>query len=360
MIQELEQLQAEAMGALEGVNSLEGLDEWHSHYMARKKGRLSLILRGMGRVPKAERPAVGAKSNEVKKLLEGGYARRREQLEEVALDAKMAAEAIDVTLPGRARNVGRLHPSTRVMREIADVFAELGFQVFRSRDVELDEYNFQLLNFPRHHPAREMQDSFYVKTPGHEDETVLLRTHTSPGQIHAMRDTVARAKAAGYTDDNLPPVRIILPGMCYRYEQITVRSSVQFNQIEGIAVGRNITMADLKGTLHYFVRRIFGPDRQLRFRGSYFPFTEPSAEVDMDCILCEGKGCRVCKGTGWLEILGSGMVHPNVLRNGGYDPDIYSGFAFGMGPERIVMLKYGIEDFRYFWGNDMRFLEQFG
>jgi phenylalanyl-tRNA synthetase alpha chain len=175
-----------------------------------------------------------------------------------------------------------------------------------------------------------------------------------------MRETVARAKELGYSDDNLPPVRIVLPGMCFRHEQITVRSNIQFHQMEGLAVGRNITMADLKGTLVYFVRRLFGPDRKLRFRASYFPFTEPSAEVDMDCMLCGGKGCRVCKYTGWLEILGSGMVHPTVLENGGYDPKIYTGFAFGMGPERVAMLRYGIEDFRYFWANDLRFLEQFG
>lgn len=360
MIQELELLQKEALAALEAVATTEGLDEWRRHYTARKKGRLSLILRGMGRVPKEERPKVGAKSNEVKKMLEEAYAARRTQLEEAALEAALASEGIDVTLPGRPVEIGRLHPSTRVMRDLSTIFADLGFQVYNSRDVELDEYNFQLLNFPLHHPARDMQDSFYVNAPGHDAGTVLLRTHTSPGQVHAMRESVAKAKAAGYTDDNLPPVRIILPGMCFRYEQITVRSSVQFHQIEGLAVGRHITMADLKGTLHYFVRRLFGPTRQLRFRTSYFPFTEPSAEVDMDCMLCESKGCRLCKGTGWLEILGCGMVHPNVLRNGGYDPEIYTGFAFGMGPERIVMLKYGIEDFRYFWGNDLRFLEQFG
>lgn len=360
MIQELEHLQKEALDALEKITTLNALDEWRGHYTARKKGRLSLIMRGMGRILKEERPKAGAKSNEVKKMLEEAYKARRVQLEEAALQAALSSEGVDVTLPGRPVEVGRLHPSTRVMRDLANIFADLGFQVYNSRDVELDEYNFQLLNFPPHHPARDMQDSFYVNAPGHEAGTVLLRTHTSPGQVHAMRETVAKAKAAGHTDDNLPSVRIILPGMCYRYEQITVRSSVQFHQIEGLAVGRHITMADLKGTLYYFIRRLFGPARQLRFRTSYFPFTEPSAEVDMDCILCEGKGCRLCKGTGWLEILGCGMVHPNVLRNGGYDPEIYTGFAFGMGPERIVMLKYGIKDFRYFWGNDLRFLEQFG
>ncbi|HEX8681650.1 MAG TPA: phenylalanine--tRNA ligase subunit alpha [Ardenticatenaceae bacterium] len=358
MLEELDQLQREALDALETITTLALLDEWRSDFIGRK-GRLSLILRSMGQLPAEERPAIGNKSNEVKAALEGAYTSRRESLEEQALVAALEAEAIDVTLPGRPVEVGRLHPSTRTLREIHEIFADLGFQVFLARDVELDEYNFQLLNFPLHHPAREMQDSLYVSLPGHEEE-VLLRTHTSPGQIHAMREAVAKAKQDGLTDDNLPPVRIILPGMCYRNEQITVRSSVQFNQVEGLAVGRNITMADLKGTLYYFVRRMFGPERKLRFRTSYFPFTEPSAEVDMDCIICQGAGCRLCKYSGWLEILGCGMVHPNVLRNGGYDPEVYSGYAFGMGPERISMLKYGIEDFRYFWSNDLRFLEQFG
>ncbi len=249
---------------------------------------------------------------------------------------------MDVTLPGRPPRPGRLHPSTHTLREIYAILAEMGFQVYRARDVETDEFNFELLNMPPHHPSRDMWDTFYTTTPG-----VLLRTHTSPGQIRAMRD---------YCPE---PIRVALPGMCYRYEQITARSEIMFNQVEGLAVGRHITMADLKGTIVDFARRMFGAGRQVRFRASHFPFTEPSAEVDMDCILCGGKGCRVCKYTGWLEIMGSGMVHPVVLKNGGYDPAVYSGFAFGMGPERIAMLKYGIEDIRYFWSNDLRFLEQF-
>jgi phenylalanyl-tRNA synthetase alpha chain len=218
----------------------------------------------------------------------------------------------------------------------------MGFQIYRSPDVETDAYNFELLNFPPHHPAREMQDSFYTT-----NEDVILRTHTSPGQIHAMRDYYPE------------PIRVILPGMCYRNEQITTRSEIQFTQVEGLAVGSNITFADLKGTLTEFARRLFGADRQTRFRASYFPFTEPSAEMDVTCFLCDGAGCQVCKYTGWLEILGCGMVHPNVLRNGGYDPQIHYGFAFGLGPERIAMLKYGINDIRQFWSNDLRFLEQF-
>jgi len=250
---------------------------------------------------------------------------------------------VDVTLPGRPARTGRLHPATQTLREIYRIFAEMGFQVYRSRDVETDDYNFTLLNIPPHHPARDMWDTFYATTPG-----VVLRTHTSPGQIRAMRD---------YAPE---PVRVILPGMCYRYEQITMRSEIMFNQVEGLAVGTAITMADLKGTIVDFANRMFGQGRRVRFRASYFPFTEPSAEVDIGCILCGGKGCRVCKYTGWLEIMGCGMVHPVVLQNGGYDPSIYSGWALGMGPERVAMLKYRIDDIRYFWGNDLRFLEQLG
>lgn len=359
MIEELEQLQRDALTALEAVVSLTALDDWKNDFIGRK-GKLSVVLRAMPSVSAEDRPKVGAKSNEVKQTLEAAYDKKKSRLDAAALDAAIAADRVDVTAPGRPTQIGRLHPSTQVFRELFATFADLGFQVYRSRDVELDEYNFQLLNIPPHHPARDMQDTFYVDTPELDDGAVVLRTHTSPGQIRAMRETVARAKELGYTDDNLPPVRIVLPGMCFRHEQITVRSNIQFHQMEGLAVGRNITMADLKGTLVYFVRRLFGPERRLRFRASYFPFTEPSAEVDMDCIICAGKGCRLCKHTGWLEILGSGMVHPTVLANGGYDPKIYTGFAFGMGPERVAMLRYGIEDFRYFWANDLRFLEQFG
>jgi phenylalanyl-tRNA synthetase alpha chain len=359
MIEELERLEHQALQSLESVQRRDDLDQWKSDFIGRK-GQLALILRGMGQLSAEERPVVGARSNEIKNRLESAYESRRAALESSDLQRALEAEALDVTLPGRPVEVGRLHPSTRTLREIYAVFADLGFQVYRSRDVELDEYNFQLLNIPPHHPAREMQDTFYVDAPHQEEGAVLLRTHTSPGQIHAMRETVAQAKQEGYTDDNLPPVRIILPGMVYRYEQITPSKDIQFHQVEGLAVGKNITMADLKGTLYYFVRRLFGPERKLRFRASYFPFTEPSAEVDMDCIFCAGRGCRVCKYAGWQEILGCGMVHPIVLENGGYDPAIYSGFAFGMGPDRITMQKYGINDIRYFWSNDLRFLEQFG
>ncbi|HIP87244.1 MAG TPA: phenylalanine--tRNA ligase subunit alpha [Anaerolineales bacterium] len=341
MLEELNRLEGEALKALEAAEDEEALDQWYRAYLGRK-GAVTQMVRSVGTLPKEERPAFGRRANEVKQALEAAYADRREAVRRAALARALEEGAVDVTLPGRPVVRGRLHPATRTLREIYAIFAEMGFQVYRSRDVETDEYNFQLLNMPPHHPARDMWDTFYTTREG-----VLLRTHTSPGQIHAMREFAPE------------PVRVILPGMCYRYEQITARSEIQFHQVEGLAVGRNITMTDLKGTLAEFARRMFGPERRMRFRCSHFPFTEPSVEVDIDCILCEGEGCPVCKHTGWLEILGAGMVHPVVLRNGGYDPAVYSGFAFGMGPERITMLKYGIGDIRYFWGNDLRFLEQF-
>ncbi|RME11409.1 MAG: phenylalanine--tRNA ligase subunit alpha [Ardenticatenia bacterium] len=351
MQQELHALREEALQALERAQTSADLAAWRSTYLG-KKGKLSQVLRGMGKLSPEERPIVGRLANDIKETLEQAYTERAEAVRQAELAAHLAADAVDVTLPGRRPPLGRLHPSTQVMREIERIFADLGFQVYASREVELDEYNFQLLNIPPHHPAREMQDTFYIERSPDEND-VLLRTHTSPGQIHAMREFAAM------NPDNPPPVRIMLPGMVYRHEQITPRSDIQFQQVEGLAIGHHITMADLKGTIEYFVRRLFGPERRLRFRASYFPFTEPSAEVDMDCLLCGGEGCRLCKGTGWLEIMGCGMVHPTVLRNGGYDPERYTGYAFGMGPARITMLKYGIEDIRYFWQNDLRFLEQF-
>ena len=341
MLEQLNDLEREAQVALEAVADDQSLAGWRSAYLGRK-GRMTDAVKALGTLSREERPAYGQRVNEIKRALEVAYEAKVEALKQAARARSLVADAVDVSLPGRPARSGRLHPSTRTLREIYRIFAEMGFQVYRSRDVETDDFNFTLLNMPPHHPARDMWDTFYTTTPG-----VILRTHTSPGQIRAMRQYYPE------------PIRVILPGMCYRYEQITARSEIMFNQVEGLAVGKNVTMADLKGTIVNFARRMFGAGRRVRFRASHFPFTEPSAEVDMDCILCEGKGCRVCKYTGWLEIMGCGMVHPVVLRNGGYDPDLYSGFAFGMGPERIAMLKYGIKDIRYFWGNDLRFLEQF-
>jgi phenylalanyl-tRNA synthetase alpha chain len=299
-------------------------------------------LGGLGSLPKDQRPAIGQRGNQVKRALEAAYAERAEALRQAEMEQAMTSGALDVTLPGRPLARGRLHPATAGLREIYAVFAEMGFQIYRSREVETDEYNFGLLNIPPHHPARDMWDTFYTNNPN-----VILRTHTSPGQIHVMREQAPE------------PIRVILPGMCYRYEQITARADIQFYQVEGLAVGRNITFSDLKGTLSDFARRMFGQRVRTRFRADHFPFTEPSAEMDVECFVCDGKGCSVCKQTGWLEILGCGMVHPAVLANGGYDPNEFSGYAFGMGPQRITMLKHRIEDIRYFFANDVRFLEQF-
>jgi phenylalanyl-tRNA synthetase alpha chain len=342
MLAQLVELEKEAQAALEAVADEQALAGWHGAYLGRK-GKITEAVKALGSLPREDRPAYGQRVNEAKRLLEAAHEARRAGIAHAAQVEALLADQADVTLPGRPVHPGRLHPATRTLREICAIFADMGFQVYRSRHVESDEFNFGLLNMPPHHPARDMWSTFYTTMPG-----VILRTHTSPGQVHAMRE---------YCPE---PVRVVLPGMCYRYEQITARSEIMFNQMEGLAVGVGITMTDLKGTLVDFARRMFGAERKIRFRASYFPFTEPSAEVDMDCILCGGRGCRVCKNSGWLEILGCGMVHPVVLRNGGYDPAIYSGFAFGMGPERIAMLKYGIQDIRCFWGNDLRFLEQFG
>ncbi len=334
-------LEAEAQAAIQSAGDAAALEQVRVRFLGRK-GTLAAVLRGLGDLDPAERPRVGKLANDVKGGLEAALRGRREALEAATHAAALAAERLDVTLPGRPIALGRLHPSTQILRRICQIWADMGFQIYRSRDVETEEMNFELLNIPAHHPARDMWDTFYTTTDG-----VLLRTHTSPGQIRAMRE---------YCPE---PIRVVLPGMCYRYEQITARSEIQFHQVEGLAVGRHITMTDLKGTLVSFARRMFGTDRPVRFRASHFPFTEPSAEMDVECILCEGKGCGMCKQTGWLEILGCGMVHPTVLLNGGYDPAVFSGFAFGMGPERITILRHRIEDIRYFWANDLRFLEQF-
>ncbi|MCP4362565.1 MAG: phenylalanine--tRNA ligase subunit alpha [Chloroflexi bacterium] len=341
MLEELETLYNDSLGTLEQAKNTAALETWYRDTLGRK-GQVYLMTRQIGQIDPADRPTFGKRINIVKNELQAAYDGRLAQLKATELKTAIATSAIDVTLPGRPLAQGGLHIITQTLRDIYRIFGDMGFQVYRSPDVDTDANNFELLNFPPHHPARDMQDSFYTKKPD-----VILRTHTSAGQIRAMHDYYPE------------PVRVILPGMCYRNEQITTRSSIQFTQVEGLAVGRNISMADLKGTLTEFARRLFGADRQTRFRASYFPFTEPSAEMDISCFLCGGDGCQVCKQTGWLEILGSGMVHPTVLRNGGYDPEVYTGFAFGMGPERVAMLKYGIDDIRQFWNNDLRFLQQF-
>ena len=341
MLKQLEALAGVARTELEELETGDALGTWHSKYIGRK-GEIPQMLRRVGELTKEERPTFGQRANQLKRELEAAYEEKASAIKAAEMEQSLAISALDVTLPGRPTARGRLHPSTQTLRRIYQIWADMGFQIYRSRDVETDEMNFQLLNFPPHHPAREMQDTFYTTNPD-----VLLRTHTSPGQIRVMREYYPE------------PIRVILPGMCYRHEQITARSEIQFYQVEGLAVGRGIRFSDLKGTLINFTNRLYGQGRPVRFRTSHFPFTEPSAEMDVQCFLCDGQGCRVCKYSGWLEILGCGMVHPIVLRNGGYDPNQFSGFAFGMGPERITMLRHGIEDIRYFWSNDLRFLEQF-
>ncbi len=340
MLDELRRVEEEARFSLEEVQDSQELEAWHKRYLG-KRGALTQMLRSVGSLPKKERPAFGRAANEAKVSLQEAHRARAERLEREEMERELGESAIDVTLPGRPIGPGHLHLTTQTLRRIYDIFGDMGFQVYEAPEVETDELNFGLLNMPPHHPARDMWDTFWV------DDEVVLRTHTSPGQIRAMRE---------YHPD---PIRVILPGKCYRYEQVTARSEHQFYQVEGLAVGRRITMSDLIGTLTEFAHRYYGGERRVRIRGSYFPFTEPSIEVDIDCILCEGEGCRVCKYSGWLEIAGAGMVHPVVLENGGYDPDEWSGFAFGPGVERPAMLKHGIDDIRLFYSNDLRFLRQF-
>ncbi|MCZ2121523.1 MAG: phenylalanine--tRNA ligase subunit alpha [Anaerolineales bacterium] len=352
MLEKLNEIEKTALQSLKSITDAAALEAWRVANLGRSSA-LMAVFSEFGKLSKEEKPVVGAAANRVKVKLEAEFESQSQAVKNAALAKSLAEEKLDVTLPGRTKFIGRLHPSTQQLRRVLDILAEMGFQVYTSREVETDEYNFQLLNFPPDHPARDMQDTFFIKTDVETDNPMLMRTHTSPGQIHAMR------QFAKTNPQDPPPIRIALPGMCFRYEQITARSEVQFNQVEGLAVGKNITFADLKGTIADFVRRMFGEGARLRFRASYFPFTEPSAEVDVECFVCGGKGCQVCKNSGWLEILGCGMVHPVVLQNGGYDPKIYSGFAWGMGPERQLMLRNKINDIRYFWGNDVRFLEQF-
>ncbi len=305
-----------------------------------KKGVLTQLLRSMPSLPPAERPVVGREANEAKAEIEAALAARLADVDQLERRARLAADRVDLSLPGRRAIPGAAHPLSLVLGEIIDVFVGLGFAVADGPEVESDYYNFEALNIPKDHPARDMQDTFYVS------EDVLLRTHTSPVQIRTM----LRQR---------PPVRIICPGRVYRRDALDMTHSPVFHQVEGLAVDRDISMADLRGTLELFARELFGPESRIRFRPSFFPFTEPSAEVDVLCFACKGGGCRLCKASGWLEILGSGMVHPQVLRTVGYDPEEVTGWAFGMGVERIAMLKYGIDDIRLFYENDLRFLSQF-
>src|SRR5438067_3239137 len=339
MREKLAALQPRALADLAQVDDLEALEGWRVSVLG-SRGELRELQRGLGGLPPAERPAVGQAFNEAKNALESAFAERQAALNAAALERELVAQRVDVTLPGRPPSVGRLHPTTLIIKQITDFFVNMGFQVVEGPEVERDLYNFEMLNIPQDHPARDMWDTIYVNPP-----EVLLRTHTSPMQARVM-------------EAQRPPVRVVVPGRCYRYEAQDATHEWMFYQVEGLAVDEGLTMADLKGTLSAFARRMFGPEVRTRFRCDYFPFVEPGVDMSISCHVCNGVGCRVCKGTGWIEILGAGMVHPRVLEMAGYDPERYSGWAFGMGPERIAMLKYDIPDIRYFYGNDFRFLEQ--
>ena len=340
MEQQLLELRTEAEKVLGDVSELETLNEYRVKYLG-KKGLLTAILRNMGGLPAEERPRVGQVANEVRDSLEGLFGTKEEELKRSVKLGRLASEKIDVTLPGNYSLQGHLHPLSVVQEEIEQIFLGMGFKIAEGPEIEADYYNFEALNIPKDHPARDMQDSFYVT------EEILLRTHTSPVQVRAMEKLFPEL-----------PVKIICPGKVFRKDDDATHSPM-FNQVEGLVVDKGISLADLKGILLEFARQMFGPDRQIRLRPSFFPFTEPSAEVDVSCMLCGGVGCRVCKGSGWVEILGSGMVHPNVLKSGGYNPEEVTGFAFGMGIERIAMLKYDLDDMRHLFDNDMRFLRQF-
>ncbi|MFG6116467.1 phenylalanine--tRNA ligase subunit alpha [Halobacillus sp. MO56] len=337
----LQELQSEALGKVQQAEDLKALQDVRIAYLG-KKGPITEVLRGMGKLSKEERPVIGQLANEVRETISEAIQTKQDKLEEEALEKQLEEESIDVTLPGRPVQVGGPHLLTSIIEEIEDLFIGMGFEIKEGPEVETDYYNFEALNLPKGHPARDMQDSFYIT------EELLLRTHTSPVQARTMKQK-----------DGHEPVRMICPGKVYRRDTDDATHSHQFTQVEGLVVDENIKMSDLKGVLNAFAKQMFGSERDIRLRPSFFPFTEPSVEMDISCKVCGGDGCSVCKGTGWIEILGAGMVHPNVLEMAGYDPNVYSGFAFGMGPERIAMLKYGVDDIRHFYTNDIRFLKQY-
>lgn len=336
----LQQMETTAEKRIKAASDAETLKNIRVEYLGRK-GEITAILRGLKDLPPEERGAVGQAANRVKDHLEKLIESRNLDFNEQALQERLLQEKLDVTLPGTPMVSGGKHPLILVIEEVENIFLGLGFEIVEGPEVELDYYNFEALNMPADHPARDMQDSFYMS------DEVLLRTHTSPGQVRTMEK---KSPAL--------PVKIIIPGRVYRRDDDATHSPM-FHQVEGLYIGERVTFADLKGILMLFAHRIFGQDVRIRFRPSYFPFTEPSAEMDVSCVMCGGIGCRTCSNTGWLEILGSGMVHPNVLRAGGYDPEKVTGFAFGMGIERIAMLKFGVDDLRLFFDNDIRFLSQF-
>jgi len=338
MIEELRPITSLAEEEIQNAETLNALTLVRAKYLG-KKGLLTEKIKSLRSIPQEKRPEYGRILNQIKYRIEGLLREREEYLRKAELDRKLKSESFDVTLPGFCIPFGHLHPTTKMLNEIIDIFISLGFSVMEGPEVELDYYNFEALNIPRDHPARDMQDTFYIS------DDVVLRTHTSPVQVRVM-------------ERNTPPLSVVAPGKVYRCDA-DISHIPMFHQIEGFMVDEHITMGDLKGVLEAFAHEVFGPQTGIRFRPSYFPFTEPSAEVDISCVLCNGSGCRVCKDSGWVEILGAGMINPRVFEMAGYEPGRYTGFAFGMGIERIAMLRYGISDIRLFLENDKRFLEQF-
>ena len=339
---QLEQLRDEGLGAVQEAKELKQLNDIRVHFLG-KKGPITAVLRGMKDVDPAERPQVGKFANEVRDALQQAITTKQDELETAQMAAKLEKETLDVTLPGTPVKTGTAHVLQQIIDEIEELFLGMGYQVVNGPEVEEEHYNFEMMNLPKDHPARDMQDTFYIT------KDILMRTQTSPVQARTLEKH----------DFSQGPLKMISPGKVYRRDTDDATHSHQFHQIEGLVVDRHITMADLKGTLQLLARKMFGADRNIRMRPSYFPFTEPSAEVDVSCFKCNGKGCAVCKQTGWIEVLGAGMVHPNVLSMAGVDPEEYGGFAFGLGPDRFAMLKYGVDDIRNFYLNDERFLKQF-
>lgn len=339
MKEKLEEIRESVENALKNAADTDTLEEARIRFLG-KKGELTSVLKGMGQLSAEERPKIGALANEIREKTEKEIEKRKQQIIAAAEETKLKTETVDVTMPGKLRKTGKLHPLTQTMNDIKDIFMGMGFSIADGPEVEYDYYNFEALNIPKNHPARDTQDTFYI------EDNIVLRTQTSPMQVRVMEKTK-------------PPIRIIAPGRVYRSDTVDATHSPVFHQIEGLVVDKGVTMADLKGTLAAMAKSLYGEDTRVRFRPHHFPFTEPSAEMDVSCFVCGGEGCPVCKGEGWIEILGCGMVHPKVLANCDIDPEIYSGFAFGIGLERIAMKKYDIDDLRLFFENDNRFLNQF-
>ena len=339
MQEKLLNLQEAALSEIKDTQSIEVVESLRVKYLG-KKGEITAILKEMGKLSSEERPVIGKVANEVREAIETAISTKKEELKSIEKQRKLAEEVIDVTMPAKSFKVGKKHPISQIIDEVSDIFMGMGFSIAEGPEVETIENNFDALNAPKDHPSRDMSDTFYI------NEELLLRTQTSPVQVRTMKNEEL-------------PIKIISPGRCFRFDAPDATHSPMFHQIEGLVVGKDVTMAQLKGTLNMFVKKLFGEHTKTKFRPHNFPFTEPSAEVDVTCFKCEGAGCPICKGEGWIEILGAGMVHPNVLRNCGIDPEVYSGFAFGMGVDRITMLKYEIDDIRLLFENDMRFLDQF-